>query len=485
VLAVVAAAKEAGTLRALGPREFILPGFVDTHIHAPQFSYSGTGLDLPLMGPEGWLEQYTFPSERSLGHDASRASAVYSRVVSRTLQNGTTTALYFASLHLEPSVQLARAMKRLGQRGFVGKVCMDRNSPPDYSMDAAANVSDTKGLIERIKEDNSQDQSTKETQSKKTGLVGVAITPRFVPTCTPSLLRQLGDSVMSESASAGVDVVIQTHVAEGLDEVAFCRHLHPPGENLESDSGHICNGRDLSILDQCGLLKRRTVLAHAVHLAPDEVALCAQRGAAISHCPLSNCYFADGVLPVREFKRAGVKIGLGTDVAGGYDPSMLSALRSAVVVSRLLKTGVDCYDHDGAASEAGATSGKDSRKRFKDANLTYQEALYLATVGGAEALGLEDRISRIAVGFEFDALILCVGGGGGLEDAHASLQSAPWSSERVQHPPPLTQSRLDVFPTDARVDLLQKFLHCGDDRDISEVWVQGKRVMCGGNLAVQ
>merc|ERR1719183_676269 len=96
---------------------------------------------------------------------------------------------------------------------------------------------------------------------------------------------------------------------------------------------------------------------------------------------------------------------------------MLSALRSTVVVSRLLKTGVDCYDHDGAggpAADCSATSSKareDARKRFEDASLTYQEALYLATVGGAEALGLEQRISRIAVGFEFDALIVRVGGG--------------------------------------------------------------------------
>ena len=140
---IVANAEANGTLTRLGPGDFLLPGFVDCHIHAPQYAYTGTGLDLPLMGPDGWLERYTFPSERSLGSDRARGEAVYERCVGRTLTCGTTTALYFGTLALAPTANLAATMLRLGQRGFAGKVCMDRNAPGDYSDSTEANIEDS------------------------------------------------------------------------------------------------------------------------------------------------------------------------------------------------------------------------------------------------------------------------------------------------------------------------------------------------------
>ena len=507
-------AKTRGSLKVLGMREFLLPGFVDCHAHAPQFSYTGTGLDLPLMGAEGWLERYTFPSERSLGHNANRACAVYSRAIARTLQSGTTTSCYFGSLHTTPTLELASRMVATGQRGFVGKVCMDRNSPEDYSNSTDKNIADTKETIEGVESINAQRElssdPTLETK-KRSSLLGVAVTPRFVPTCSLALLKGLGELASSIAKRNTIDVLVQTHVAESLDEVEVCRVLHPPGSmtaelggktdttarsSSSSSSIHggsrdgdlADNGRDLSILDRCGLIHSRCVLAHGVHLSPKEVRLLAERGAAIAHCPLSNCYFADGVLPVKRLLDAGISVGLGTDFAGGHDHSMLSAIRSAVLVSRLLSTGVDKYDYrssvDTDTEPSSVSQDTDDSVRRKNDRVSWQEALYLATAGGAKALGLQDRIGRIEKGLEFDALLVRVGGGDCDErdpyDTNKWWEKAASSTATAAAAGMLRTSRIDVFPTDSRSDLLQKFLYCGDDRDIAEVWVQGVKVIDNG-----
>ena len=130
----------------LEPHEFLSPGFIDLHIHAPQFAFSGTATDRPLMGLDGWLETYTFPAERSLQADLSKARRVFEGVVRDTLSSGTTTACYFATLHLEPCKVLADVALRLGQRALVGKVCMDRQSPENYTQSTQQNVDETKEL---------------------------------------------------------------------------------------------------------------------------------------------------------------------------------------------------------------------------------------------------------------------------------------------------------------------------------------------------
>eukprot|EP00971_Amphidinium_carterae_P190311 3777140-Amphidinium_carterae.1 len=176
--AAVEDAVKAGRVIDLSPTQFLLPGFVDCHIHAPQYSYAGTGLDLPLMGPEGWLEQYTFPAEKRMVKDLARARSHCQAVVRSTLRHGTTTALYFNTLHLEPCKVLADVADALGQRALIGKVCMDRNSPEDYSAPAAQNVSETEELLDYCE------------GSCSSRIEGV-ITPRFVPTCSVDLLQQL------------------------------------------------------------------------------------------------------------------------------------------------------------------------------------------------------------------------------------------------------------------------------------------------------
>jgi len=413
--------------------EFLCPGFIDLHIHAPQFAFTGTGAssarqymkqsavsliyvltidasplfatatDKPLMGPEGWLETYTFPAERSLGDDLYKARRVYDSVVRTTLNAGTTTAVYFATLHLEPCKVLVDTALQQGQRAFVGKVCMDRNSPEDYIQSVEKNVEETVTLIDYI-----HDKAGREGITSLFPLVMPIVTPRFIPTCTPKLMEELGN------VAAKYKCHVQSHISESLDEVEFSRHL-----DVTVDHG---GGRtDAVIFDSHKLLTDRCIMAHGPHLSDDCLDLMKSRGSAVAHCPLSNFFFAGGApLQCRRLMERNNKVGLGTDVAGGYSPSMANSARMAVVASRALQD--------------------------ENAILDYRHAFYLATLGGAEALGLQDCLGTFCVGMEFDAIIL----------------SSSWP--------------IHVFETDKVEDIFQKLCTLGDDRHVKHVYVQGKAI---------
>ena len=158
----------------LSPGQFLLPGLIDTHIHASQFPNAGLALDLTLLD---WLEKYTFPTEQGLSCKA-RAAEVYRRCVCSTLASGTTTACYFATIHTEASLALANICRELGQRAFIGKVCMDRNSPATYSEETGQSVEATKKFVQSVLELNCE-------------RVRPIITPRFVPSCSRGLELRL------------------------------------------------------------------------------------------------------------------------------------------------------------------------------------------------------------------------------------------------------------------------------------------------------
>jgi guanine deaminase len=181
-------------------------------------------------------------------------------------------------------------------------------------------------------------------------------------------------------------------------------------------------------------------MAHGVHLSESDLDLMKQKGAAVAHCPLSNFFFAGGSLQCRRLMERGNKVGLGTDIAGGYSPSLLNSSRMAVVASRAL-------EHEAIARKDDCTGS--------DQVLDYRHAFYLATLGGAQALGLEDSIGTLAVGFEFDAIVL---------------------SAEVPSP-------LQVFDTDGVEDIFQKLCVLGDDRNVKSVYVQGcqVKVECNNN----
>ncbi|XP_072244282.1 guanine deaminase [Leuresthes tenuis] len=377
----------------LAKHEFFIPGMIDTHIHASQYSYAGTALDLPLLQ---WLNTYTFPVE-SRFKDLEFAQKVYTQVVKRTLRNGTTTACYFATIHTDASLLLGQIANDFGQRALVGKVCMDRNNS-------------VKHYKETIQE--SQDETyrfIKELSKKEYPLVKPVVTPRFAPSCTEALLVQLG------AIAKNNNLHIQSHISENTEELKLVQELFPDSESY-TDVYHKCN-----------LLTDKTVMAHGCHLSDKELALFRETGTSLSHCPNSNFSLCSGVLDVRNVLNHKVKLGLGTDVAGGYSSSMLDAVRRALDASKVLT--IQNPDHE---------------------TLTFEEVFRLATLGGSQALSLDDQTGNFEVGKDFDALRVNVAASDGPIDL-------------IQHEAPKL--------------LLEKFLNLGDDRNIVEVFVAGRKVV--------
>jgi guanine deaminase len=321
----------------------------DTHIHAPQYPNVGIFGKSTLLD---WLTTYTFPLESSLGNPDSpmykssnttppnplaRAKSVYTRVISRTLACGTTTASYYATIHVPATNLLATLAFSIGQRAFIGRVCMDNpDTCPDYYRDESTEET-LKATHTTIAHCRSLDPDGK--------LVAPILTPRFAPSCLEATLAALG-----ELAKAEPELRIQTHIAENKPEVAFVKELFPEQSSYAA------------VYDKAGLLTPRTILAHAVHLSAEEIELVKSRDAKISHCPASNSALGSGLCPVRDLLDAGIDVGLGTDVSGGYSASVLEAVRQACLVSR----------------HVGFIRGGDAR-----CNVGVAEGLYLATMGGA------------------------------------------------------------------------------------------------------
>ncbi|CAJ1354079.1 unnamed protein product [Effrenium voratum] len=325
--------QEGVEVRVLEQGEVLLPGFIDGHIHFPQFCFAGCGIDMPLMHPEGFLAKYAFPTEESMG-EVERAKVVYRAALEETEQS----------------------------------------------------LQDTEDFIQY-------------TQSRRTGseapfLVQPVVTPRFLPTCTPKLLQGLG------RLADKYGCIIQSHLSESIDEVEFSATLFP-GQT------------DAEVFHQFGLLKSPSMMGHSVQLMQGEVAL-------------------------------------GTDIAGGYSPSMLTAMRSAVMAAKTLQ-----FRHvKGCAF--GTESEAPSAKRAKNVEapagssedeLSHFEALYLATKGGAEALDLGHLLGSFEVGCRFDALRL-------------RSQVGPMAS----------------FPASSQADMLLKIITLGDDRNVKQVFVDGELV---------
>lgn len=390
-----------GKLRILSDSEVMLPGFVDLHIHASQWPQAGTALDKPL---ETWLGEYTFPLE-SRYKDLEFANEVYRGIISSTLRHGTTTALYFATVDTESSILLARLCGELGQRGLVGKVVMDDpKANPEYCRDSSPEeaINETEKFINEV-------FKIKGLYKQK---VYPVVTPRFIPSCTSEALEGLA------MLAKKYDVHIQTHCSESDWAHQFVKEKY--GLN------------DAQALDKFGLITSKTVIAHAPFLETDDLKLIAEKKTTIAHSPLSNAYFANSVLPLKDFASKGVNIGMATDISGGYSPSMYQAIRQAVISSRMLQDGVN------------PLLQSDVRGR-KDSSITLNNAFYSATVAAGIALDLP--IGRLEKGYSFDIQIIDI------------------------------NNNIPRFYKEKNIeDLLHKILLLSESSNIKEVWVQGSRV---------
>lgn len=349
---------EGGRLERLPKKVVLLPGLIDLHNHAPQWPQMGKALDVPL---EVWLNQYTFPLE-SRYSDVGFAASVYRSLVSAMLANGTTTAVYFGTVHLSATKTLVDLCLAAGQRAVVGKVAMDDPSGcPDYYRDASAAsaIADTAEFIQYV---NSHPDNA-------ASLVLPAATPRFIPSCSDDVLGGLGDLV------AETGCLVQTHCSES-------DWAHEYGMERYGRS-------DTKTYDEFGLLQRGTILAHANFIDHADMDLIAQAGASVAHCPLSNVFFANAVFPTRHTLSRNVHVGLGTDVSGGPSPSVFNAAANAVAVSRVREDGVD--------PEVGSPN-----RGVAESRITFAEAFWMATTGGGLALDLP--IGLLEPGYRFDAI---------------------------------------------------------------------------------
>ncbi|OTB14332.1 hypothetical protein K445DRAFT_63113 [Daldinia sp. EC12] len=404
--------------------QFFFPGFIDTHIHAPQYPNSGIFGKSTLLD---WLNTYTFPMEASLS-SLPKARRVYTRCIQRTLSHGTTTAAYYATIHVPSTNLLADLCLSLGQRAFVGRVCMD-NLGPDYYLDESASQSlaATRATIDHIRSiDASFD------------LISPILTPRFAPACSVEAMTQLG------ALHQETNLPIQTHISENVDELKLVKDMFPNSKNYTD------------VYDRFGLLGKRTILAHAIHLSEEEADLVAQRGSKVSHCPCSNSSLTSGVARVRWLLDKGVGVGLGTDVSGGYSPSILDAARQAALVSNHLAMPPRAGDK---RSDAEGPS-EDDRGRVR---LSVEEVLHLATRGGAEVVGLGEKIGGFEVGKEWDAQLIGLG-------------FVPDEDDSTEVRQIEDTGNVDIFGWERWEERIAKWVFNGDDRNVKKVWVRGRLV---------
>ncbi|MDW6024379.1 guanine deaminase [Mesorhizobium sp. BAC0120] len=399
------AARKAGRLATLPNGFYLLPGLVDLHVHAPQYPQLGQALDVPL---EIWLHRYTFPLEARYA-DAAFAKRSYELLVRDLLANGTTTALYFATIHQDATRILVDTCLEQGQRALVGKVAMDNPGEcPDYYRDVSADaaIDGTRVLIDYVRTHPSNAE----------GLVKPVVTPRFIPACSDAALEGLG----ALAAECGCHV--QTHCSESDWEHSYVLQRHGMS--------------DTESLDRFGLLGRRSVLAHAGFITEKDMEIIALKRSAVAHCPLSNAYFGGAVFPLKAALEKALNVGLGTDISGGPSASLFDAMRTAIMASRMLESGIE---PDLPAHE---------RSRRKGARIDFRDAFYLATTGGGISIDLP--IGRFAPGCHFDAIAI---------DAKA------------EHG---TIRLLDDL--DRGEAILQKIVYTASKPNIAAVWVAGRQV---------
>ncbi len=344
------------------PDHIIAPGFVDTHVHYPQTDVIGS----PAEGLLPWLEGYTFPEEKRFvaGEYAAQAATFF---IAELLRNGVTTALTFATSHVVSVDALFAEAQKNSLRLITGKCMQDRNSP-----DGVRDQPSSNGLHDAA-EQSLIDTELLMHKWHDVDRLGYAFTPRFAPSCSEAQLRGLG-----ELAAKYPDVWIQSHVAENVEENSWALSLFPKSRSY------------LSIYDDFGLLRKRSVYAHCIHLDATDRALMHTTGAAAAVCPTSNLFLGSGYFDYRAADDAGMTYALASDVGGGTSFSPFHTMLAAYYTGRAtVKTAL----FQGGQPKLGMS--------LSPQNLWWQH-----TTGAAKALGLEGVIGNLAVGCEADFIIL-------------------------------------------------------------------------------
>ena len=334
--------------------KLIIPGMVDLHVHAPQYAFRGMCMDLELMD---WLNQYTFPEEEKYTN-LDYAKKAYS-IFTKALKNSATTrACIFATRHRDATVLLMELMEETGLVSYVGKVNMDREASKALIEESAeASAYNTFGWINSV---HNKFQNTKP-----------ILTPRFIPCCTDELMEELKQIQMTYG------IPVQSHLSESPGEIEFVHFLRPNNEFY----GDAYNDYDLFGKNDDINTDVKTVMAHCVWSTEKEVELMKKNGVFVAHCPASNMNLSSGIAPIRKYLDLDLKIGLGSDVAGGQSESIFRAITDSIQVSKMYWRHVnqDCKP------------------------IVFSEAFFLATKGGGEFFG---KVGSFESDYEFDAIVL-------------------------------------------------------------------------------
>lgn len=327
----------------------VMPGLVDTHVHIPQVPAAGLGAGMDLLA---WLERYIFPLEREFR--AEQADRLSPQVYRAMAAAGTTTFAAYGAIWPDSLDACFAAAEAHGIRAVIGKVMMDRLTydyrlPRDEILEVSLRQS--ADLCERW-------------HGAADGRLRYAFTPRFAVSCTADMLRE------SASLAAHYGALWQTHLSEDAREMATVAEQFPDAIDY------------LDVYDQAGGLGRKALFAHAIHLSDREVDRLAESGSAIAHCPVSNMFIRSGVMPVERYRSAGIRMGLGSDVAGAPELSIVAQMRAGFFQQNARHTMVP--DAPPAPSML--------------------DWLRLATLGGAEALGLDDVTGSLEAGKEADLI---------------------------------------------------------------------------------
>lgn len=395
--------------------KFFLPGFIDTHIHASQFPNCGIGLGTPLLD---WLKTYTFPLENQFNStNESFSIEIYSKIIEKTLNNGTTCGSYFTTIDSYSSKLFSNLLLIKGQRGFVGKVCMDHNEPyPEYQESLEDCIESMNEIINYIDEINPQGES----------LVLPIITPRFAPVCSRDMLKFLGNLSIEKN------LPIQTHISENKDEIKLVHDLFPDCDNYAS------------VYDKHNLLNSNTILAHSIHLNQNEINLIKNKNCSISHCPTSNTFISSGEAPIYNYLyNDKINVSLGTDVSGGFDCSILSIIKHSILVS-----------HHLSMKSPPSQNNK----------ISIIDGIFMSTMGGAIAVGLNDKIGSFEIGKKFDTQLI------DLNSFNSNTDVFNWQ---------LPNDDQDDYDTkfNKMKDLLGKWIFTGDDRNCIKVWCNGRLII--------
>lgn len=358
----------------------IIPGFYDLHVHGSQFPQCGVGMNKQLLY---WLNDYTYNLEMKYT-DPNFAKDVYDFFTQTLIDYGTLGAAVYATTDIRATDILHESFNKANIRGYIGKVSMVRNGPEEYIKTAQENYEDTLYLIEKYNHHP---------------LVKPIITPRFVPTSTEESLKLLGQLALD------YNVPVQSHINENLDEIKWVSDLY-------KEKNYATVYHKYNLYGQT-----KTLMAHGVYMSDDELRMTKDNDVILVHCPDSNINICSGIMPVRHFLNQGIKIGIGTDCAGGHKISMTEALVRTIQLSKIQSLNTE------------------------DKPLAFSEAFHMATAVGGNFFG---KCGKLKKGYQMDCLVI---------DDH-TLYKSLYNIE----------------------DRLEKFVYTGDDRWIKNRYVAGKKL---------